>query len=164
MPLAGTAAVGIMLLDKAKNLEPRSLKDAFMAGLACVPKVILYLLLLVALFIALFVVAAILYYVCKIPFIGPVLLFFVHPALVVYVFKNKTKKNRVGITTSKKIGKAVQRNRARRVIRAAYMENCDLLQNGYDFVFVARGKTPFVKSTDLAKVMKKLLEKANVLK
>ena len=32
---AGTAAVGIMLLDKAKNLEPRSLKDAFMAWPAC---------------------------------------------------------------------------------------------------------------------------------
>ncbi|MEG1200950.1 MAG: zinc ribbon domain-containing protein, partial [Comamonas sp.] len=80
--VAGTAAVGIMLLDKAKNQEPRPLKDAFIAGLSCVPKIILYLLLLVALFVALSVVAAILYYICKIPFIGPVLLFFVHPALV----------------------------------------------------------------------------------
>ena len=80
--VAGTAAVGIMLLDKAKNQEPRSLKEAFMAGLGCVPKIILYLLLLVALFVALSVVAAVLYYICKIPFIGPVLLFFVHPALV----------------------------------------------------------------------------------
>ena len=79
---AGTAAVGIMLLDKAKNQEPRSLQDAFMAGLACVPKIILYFLAVMALFVVLFIVAGIFYYICKIPFIGPVLLFFVHPALV----------------------------------------------------------------------------------
>ena len=80
--IAGTAAVGVMLLDRAKNQEPRSIKDAFLAGLNCVPKIMLYVLLVVALFVALSVVAAILYYICKIPFIGPVLLFFVHPALV----------------------------------------------------------------------------------
>lgn len=88
----------------------------------------------------------------------------VHPLLVMYIFKNKTKKNRVGITTSKKIGKAVQRNRARRVIRVAYVQNEQFLQTGYDFVFVARGKTPYVKSDDLSNAMYKLFEKANVIK
>jgi len=87
----------------------------------------------------------------------------VHHNLVIYIFKNKTKNNRVGITTSKKIGKAVQRNRARRVIRAAYRQNAPLLKNGYDFVFVARAQTAACKSDDLTKVMKKLFEKAGVL-
>ena len=41
------------------------------------------------------------------------------PALVVYAMKNRTGLCRAGITTSKKIGHAVARNRARRVIRAA---------------------------------------------
>ena len=81
----------------------------------------------------------------------------------VYIFKNKTKNNRVGITTSKKIGKAVTRNRARRVIRAAYRQNEELLKTGYDFVFVARAKTAEMKSDDLAKVMKKLFEKGKVI-
>ena len=53
---AGTAAVGIMLLDKAKNQEPRSLQDAFMAGLACVPKIILYFLAVLALFVVLLMI------------------------------------------------------------------------------------------------------------
>ena len=69
------------------------------------------------------------------------------PALVVYAMKNRTGHCRVGITTSKKIGNAVQRNRARRVIRASLQQilRADSLA-GWDFVFVARTKTTRVKS------------------
>ena len=44
---------------------------------------------------------------------------FVHPHVVLYVNKNRLGRTRVGITASKKIGNAVTRNRARRVLRAA---------------------------------------------
>ena len=44
---------------------------------------------------------------------------FVSPLVVVYVKKNRNQGLRVGITTSKKIGNAVLRNRSRRVIREA---------------------------------------------
>ena len=67
---------------------------------------------------------------------------FVSPVLVTYVMKNKNNNLRFGITTGKKVGKAVKRSRARRVIRAAYYELYPDLKQGYDFVFVARGKTP----------------------
>ena len=43
----------------------------------------------------------------------------VSPVLVTYAFKTKNNNLRIGITTSKKVGKAVKRNRCRRVIRAA---------------------------------------------
>jgi ribonuclease P protein component len=82
---------------------------------------------------------------------------FVSPVLVTYVMKNKSDNLRFGITTGKKIGKAVRRSRARRVIRAAYYELYPQIKSGYDFVFVARGKTPYVKSTDICKAMKKHL-------
>ncbi len=89
---------------------------------------------------------------------------YVSATLVTYVFKNnRSKEVRVGITTSKKIGKAVQRNRARRVIMAAYREISPQLKEGYDFIFVARGKTPFLKSTDVLRCMEKQLKKAGVL-
>ena len=39
---------------------------------------------------------------------------YVHPALVLYVFKTKGRRTRVGLTATKKVGHAVQRNRARR--------------------------------------------------
>lgn len=81
-----------------------------------------------------------------------------HPFLVTYLVKNRKKIPRVGITTSKKIGNAVKRNRARRIIKQAY---CELLSeaafniNGFDLVFVARNDTPMKNTIDIKKVMKK---------
>ncbi len=84
--------------------------------------------------------------------------------LVTYVMKNRCECVRIGITTGKKIGKAVLRNRSRRIIREAYRDLSDRIKPGYDLVFVARGKTPFVKSYDVLKSMKKELKDAGVLK
>ena len=50
---------------------------------------------------------------------------YVNPALVLYVLKTRGKKTRVGLTATKKIGHAVQRNRARRVMKAAIDEHLD---------------------------------------
>ena len=80
---------------------------------------------------------------------------YVSPDLVTYIIKNNTNNLRIGITTGKKIGKAVERNRAKRVIRAAYYEVCDHIRSGYDIVFVARTKTLYKKSTDIRKSMQK---------
>lgn len=83
-----------------------------------------------------------------------------HPLLVSYCVKNHRKSARIGITTSKKIGGAVQRNRARRVIRQAFFEiskENEFNLSGYDFVFVARTKTAEAKSYEVKKVMKKEL-------
>lgn len=75
--------------------------------------------------------------------------------LVVYAMKNRCGFNRTGITTGKKVGCAVKRSRARRVIRAAYAQLSASLPQGYDFVFVARAQTPAMKSNLLAGQMEK---------
>ena len=86
------------------------------------------------------------------------------PSLVVYAMKNRTGLCRVGITTSKKIGNAVQRNRARRVIRASLQE---VLRThnlvGWDFVFVARSKTTRVKSGVVLSAMEDALRAMEVI-
>lgn len=84
--------------------------------------------------------------------------------LVTYVMKNKSDAIRYGIATSRKIGGAVQRNRARRVIRAAFRDFTGSLSGGYDIVFVARSKTCLVKSTTVKKEMERQLREAGVLK
>ena len=65
----------------------------------------------------------------------------VRPTLVLYARQNGLKKNRLGITVSKKIGKAHIRNRAKRRLREVYRTNSHLLRQGFDFVLVARGRT-----------------------
>jgi ribonuclease P protein component len=69
----------------------------------------------------------------------------VTPTIVMYSLKNRCGVNRIGITTAKKIGNAVKRNRARRVIRVSFRNLKTQLNENYDIVFVARTKTTFVK-------------------
>lgn len=80
-------------------------------------------------------------------------------AFVCYVKERHGTANRLGIVTGKKVGNAVKRNRARRVIREAFRLFEPILkektQKRYDFVFVARSKTPSLKSTQLIPLMKK---------
>ena len=88
---------------------------------------------------------------------------FVSPLLVTYVIRNRYGHIRIGITSSKKIGGAVQRNRARRVIRAAIRSlNLDMNQ-GYDLIFVARSKTTRCKSWQLIPLIKQQLTDAGVI-
>jgi len=83
---------------------------------------------------------------------------YVTHGFVCYYHTNKLQVNRLGVVASKKVGNAVKRNRAKRVIREAFRlaEQTGLKQigseqtiNHYDFVFVARGKTPYLKSTQI---------------
>ena len=57
--------------------------------------------------------------------------------------------NRLGISVSKKVGGAVVRNRAKRVIRAAYRDHKDGLLRGNLIVISARGAIVGVKSTEV---------------
>ena len=89
---------------------------------------------------------------------------YVSPVLVTYVMKNRKAGLRIGFTTSKKIGIAVQRNRSRRIMREAFRLIAPKLKTGDDFVFVARGKTPFVKCEAVKRAMTKQLKEAGVFK
>lgn len=65
----------------------------------------------------------------------------VTPSLVIYCRKNGRGCNRLGITASKKLGHAVERNRARRRLRELFRLSQGDMPQGYDVLLVARGKT-----------------------
>lgn len=78
------------------------------------------------------------------------------PIAAAYFSPNRRPHNRFGITAGKKIGGAVERNRAKRIIRAAYRKNELLLPLGYDIIIVARPEIADKKSTDLDGFMRRL--------
>lgn len=88
---------------------------------------------------------------------------FVGSLIVTYVRKNRLGVTKVGITTSKKIGNAVMRNRSRRVIREAFRQLFPQVKPGYDLVIVARGRTPFCKSTQVKEQLFRQLSEAGVI-
>jgi len=53
------------------------------------------------------------------------------------IFYKKTEEYKVGFVASKKVGNAVHRNRAKRLLRAHFIENIDLLSEG-SYVLVAK--------------------------
>ncbi len=88
---------------------------------------------------------------------------FVHPLLVTYAMKNNRGAKRIGITASTKVGNAVVRNRAKRVMKEAFRLLEPELPAGWDFVFVARTKTAAAKMPAVKAVMASQLKKAGVL-
>lgn len=78
----------------------------------------------------------------------------VSPLLVTYARRSRGKNRRkIGITATKKVGGAVQRNRAKRLIRAAWREVEPEVPGGWDFVFVARGRTTGARMQQVRAVM-----------
>ena len=89
---------------------------------------------------------------------------FVAGMVVLYVLPNRRGQKRLGITASKKIGGAVIRVRARRVLKEAYRSLEDCIPNGQDIVLVSRMRTPECKSHEVAAQLRRLLDEAGVLK
>ena len=88
---------------------------------------------------------------------------FANGMLVLYTRPNRLGINRVGITTGKKLGHAVVRNRARRRLREVYRLNETMFKSGYDIAVVARHKCVTADFQKLTNAYLSLAEKAGLL-
>lgn len=86
-----------------------------------------------------------------------------HPFVVLLYLPNEIDQVRVGVAAGKSIGNAVQRNRAKRVLRAAMQAFLTDLRPGFDIILIARKPVLEAKSTDLMKILHPRLEKAGLL-
>ncbi|MDO4339711.1 MAG: ribonuclease P protein component [Eubacteriales bacterium] len=77
--------------------------------------------------------------------------------LVMYVLENQYRKNRLGISVSKKVGNSVVRHRVTRLIRESYRLNETLFKNSLDIVVIAR---PSAKSITFSEMESALLHLA----
>ena len=84
--------------------------------------------------------------------------------LVLYARKNRLDHNRVGITVSKKLGKAHIRNRVRRRFREVYRLNEEAFLPGWDIVIVARSRAIDADFAKLTAAFLQLADKAGLLR
>ncbi|MBU91465.1 MAG: ribonuclease P protein component [Acidobacteria bacterium] len=69
--------------------------------------------------------------------------------------------SRIGITTTRKLGTAVTRNRARRLVREAYRRHRNQIPTGLDFVFVVRPPLLDHKPSELASILMAAVQQAS---
>ncbi len=85
-------------------------------------------------------------------------------SLVLYVRRNGQRGNRLGITVSTKVGKAVVRNRVRRRLREIYRLHEGELVSGVDLVLVARVRAAQVRYLALERDFLRVSDKLGVLR
>ena len=83
--------------------------------------------------------------------------------VVLYAQKTGGNKNRIGLTCGKTIGKAVARNRAKRLMRESYRILSPQVKKGYDIVIIARTAIDGKKCGDVLKDLRFAMERLNIL-
>ena len=92
--------------------------------------------------------------------------YFVKSQIIVYIKKNNSNKNLIGIAISGKIGNAVKRNFLKRKIRESYRGLQHNLITGNDIVFLWNKKT-LPENADFGKInkeMKEIFKEAKIIK
>ena len=82
---------------------------------------------------------------------------------VILYRRNGLKITRTAFVSSKKVGNSVERNRSRRLMRAAYRNLEPNIKSGYDIIFVARAAIIGCKEPEVERQLKKTLESAGIL-
>ena len=83
-------------------------------------------------------------------------------AVILYK-RNGLKFTRTAFVASKKVGNSVNRNRSRRLMRAAYKALEPNIKSGYDIIFVARAAIIGCKEPEVEKMIKRSLDSAGIL-
>ena len=88
---------------------------------------------------------------------------YAHPLVVLVKLPSTEDRPRVGISTSRSLGGAVQRNRAKRLLRESIRLLTPLLSPGWDLVLVARSPLLTASFQELQSVVEHLLRRAELI-
>jgi ribonuclease P protein component len=86
-----------------------------------------------------------------------------HPLVVLVMARNELAQVRIAVSASKSVGGAVERNRAKRIIRASLEEYIPMLQSGWDIVLLARKPLPKAGYWKTRSAMETLFKRAGLL-
>jgi len=89
---------------------------------------------------------------------------YAHPFIILITLPNDLKQPRIGVTTSKRIGGAVQRNRAKRILREELRHLLPQIKPGFDIVLIARRPILEAKNELLKKALVELMGRAKIMR
>jgi ribonuclease P protein component len=84
--------------------------------------------------------------------------------LALYALPNRSQATRVGISVSKRVGKATIRNRVKRRVREAVRSRLPDIRSGLDLVFVARQPAAEATYAEIAAAVSAALRRTNVIR
>ena len=87
-----------------------------------------------------------------------------HPLLALYALRNDLDYSRFGFSVSKRVGGAVVRNRARRLMREATRLRQAMIADGWDVVIIARQPVREANFHRVDRAVEQLLRRARLLK
>lgn len=88
---------------------------------------------------------------------------YAHPFVVLVVQTSEVPRVRVGVTAGRSVGGAVQRNRAKRLIREAVRPLLPELLPGWDLILIARPALLSRSLQEIRQVLASLLRRAKIL-
>lgn len=88
---------------------------------------------------------------------------YAHPLVVLVVAKNELLQTRVGFVVSRSLGSAVDRNRAKRRLRACMEECLPHVAEGWDLIFLARKPMDQAGFAEICAAVQVLLRRAGLL-
>jgi ribonuclease P protein component len=86
-----------------------------------------------------------------------------HPLFILALSPNEGMHTRIGLSASRRVGNAVARNRARRLLREAMRRWYHRIAGGWDIVLVARSALLETQEPQVEAALGALLERAGVL-
>jgi ribonuclease P protein component len=87
---------------------------------------------------------------------------YAHPFVVLVVQTSEAPRVRVGVTAGRSVGGAVQRNRAKRLLREAMRPLLPDLLPGWDMIIIARSALPSKSLQEIRQVLTSLLRRAQI--
>jgi ribonuclease P protein component len=88
---------------------------------------------------------------------------YAHPLIVLFVSASEAPGVRVGVAAGRTVGNAVQRNRAKRLLRAAMQNLYPKIVPGFDLVLIARQPLPSAALIQTQEALFTLLSRAGLL-
>ena len=83
--------------------------------------------------------------------------------LVMYVFRNNSGHNRLGISVSKKVGNSVVRHHITRLVRESYRLNEEKFDDGLDMIVIARPSAKEASFFEIESALLHLARKASII-